>query len=78
MNAARIIRSQIVPGVETGAVQVDWSDGIEVLFNVNDLQEVLAVASDEPQPLEIPNSEIERRIVVSRSSAQCTVKGCGA
>lgn len=77
MNA-RIIRSQIVPGVEVGAVQVDWSDGVEVLFNVNDLRQVLAVASDEPDSLEIPNSEIERRIVVSRSSAQCTVKGCGA
>lgn len=69
---ARIIRSQI----ETcGSVEVIWNDSFSVYFSADDLS--LPPVSVSVNGVSLEPDEIQRRVKVSRLSANLTVQGCG-
>ena len=72
---ARINTSKIT----TDGVEVVWSDGLKVLFDVNDINANPTVYNDTEWPLDLAGTmaEVDRRVVVSRTSAKVAATGCG-
>lgn len=71
MKKARIIESKIV----NDGVEIIWNDGFMVYFDPSNSTKFPKCINVTAQ-MHLAKEEIERRVIVSRTSAQTTLSGC--